>query len=142
MWWLNFALKWQDVSLRLPALTGNAAGPVFSSMRHFFRTEPFQQWAMARRREVESWVRYKESAKRYILDGTGDERYYRHKEKEDSLRHVMTRRRNPERLQTFMRDDFRPVIVSVPRLPAADAVGLAGRVQAGLPRLGRLLHGS
>jgi hypothetical protein len=115
MWWLNFSVKWQEVTMRLAAFRRSQARPVYESLRHFFRSETFQSWALANPqiRDVPVWSRYKDEAKQYILDFTGDQHYYLHKEKEDSLRNVMASRANPERYRIVMRDDFRPVIEAV-----------------------------
>lgn len=114
MWWLNFSLKWQDVTLRLTALRGERAHEVYGSLRHFFRSPAFQAWSLANPaiREVATWARYKEPAKRYILEFTGDEDYYRTKEKEDSLRNVLLDPQGEQAVRAFMRADFRPVVTA------------------------------
>src|SRR6478609_704291 len=93
-WWLNFSLKWQEVSLRLPAFRGNDAHDIYRSLRHFYRDERFQQWAMATTpgTDLSHWSRYKEASKHYILGFTNDRSYFDRKEKEDSLRNVMASR--------------------------------------------------
>jgi hypothetical protein len=115
MWWLNFTLKWQEVALRLPVFRGNQASPVHKSLRHFFRTTDFQRWSMANPaiRDVPVWSSYKDVAKHYILEYTGDRSYYLHKEKEDSLRKVMSSRVNPERFRIVMDTAFLPRIQPV-----------------------------
>ncbi|MGH2558710.1 MAG: hypothetical protein ACRDJH_06570 [Thermomicrobiales bacterium] len=112
MWWLNFALKWQEVTLRLAAFRGDQARAVYGSLRHFFRNEQFQAWALANPtiRHVPVWAHYKTKAKQYILDYTGDQAYYRTKEKEDSLKNVMVSPASPNGYRVYMREDFRPVI--------------------------------
>jgi hypothetical protein len=119
LWWLNFTLKWQDVSVRMVATRGADAPRLAGSLRHFFRTEPFQQWALRHTpgRPVERWIDYKLPAKTYVRDFTGDERYFRQKTKEDSLRNVLIARNSTVRSQIFMRDDFVPVVTAV-ELPA------------------------
>lgn len=118
-WWCNFALKWQEVTLRLAVLRANDAGQVYASLRHFFRDTSFQQWAMANTpgREVHSWHTYKEDAKSYIHQFTGDVDYYQNKEKEDSLRHVMAHSETNIKVHAIMRSDFRPDVneVTAPR---------------------------
>jgi hypothetical protein len=111
LWWLNFSLKWQEVTLRLPVFRGNEARTVYDSLRHFFRDERFQAWALANGqiRRVPVWARYKEEAKQYILGFTGDRDYYQTKEKEDSLKNVMVDPSGPNRYRAYMREDFRPV---------------------------------
>ncbi len=112
MWWLNFTLKWQEVSLRLAVFRGDETRAVVDSLRHFFRDERFQRWALAHTpgRPVAAWTDYKEVAKRYILEFTGDDRYFRTKEKEDSLRNVIADPALPVEKRVFMRDDYRPVV--------------------------------
>jgi hypothetical protein len=113
MWWLNFVLKWQDVSLRLAALRGAEARAVSESLRHFFRDPRFQAWALARAdtRCPPTWARYKDSAKRYILDFTGDHSYYRTKVKEDSLRNVIVDGTAAIAPRIYMTEDFRAVAI-------------------------------
>lgn len=116
LWWLNFSLKWQDVSLRMVGLSGTLARSRFQTLRHFFRTDAFQQWALATTpgRPVPSWTDYKTPAKEYIRAFTGDERYFRQKVKEDSLRNVLGASGPIVRNHVFMRDDFQPVVTTVP----------------------------
>jgi hypothetical protein len=111
-WWCNFALKWQEVTLRLTAFRSDDAGPTYASLRHFFRDASFQQWAMANTpgRAVPVWHHYKDDAKRYIRDFTADDAYYRHKEKEDSLRHVMANQARSGQVFVVMHRDFRPEV--------------------------------
>lgn len=112
MWWLNFALKWQEVSLRLCAAVGGDAHPRYRATRHFFRDERFQSWAMAVSSEDRcpaAWERYKDVAKAYIRDFTSDDDYFRDKEKEDSLRNIMPRAPTGDPVAIVMREDFRPV---------------------------------
>jgi hypothetical protein len=86
MHWLNFILKWQWCQLRMFVMY-----PVpYLKYRHFFDHDPLQQWCLQNNMQVK-WPeydikRYKEVAKRYIADFTGDEEYYIDKEKEDSQR--------------------------------------------------------
>jgi hypothetical protein len=111
LWWLNFALKWQEVTLRLPVFRGAQARVAHEALRHFFRDDRFQAWALATTpgHVPPAWARYKDAAKRYILDFTGDRAYYRDKEKADSLRNVMADPASPRRYRVLMREDFRPV---------------------------------
>ena len=129
LWWLNFTLKWQDVSVRMVGLSGPEADRGFDSLRHFFRTEPFQRWALATTpgRPVERWTDYKLPAKAYVRAFTGDERYFRQKLKEDSLRNVLSTRNPTTRFRVFMRDDFLPVVTT-------EEVPMAGRLRQVLTR--------
>ncbi len=120
MWWFNFALKWQDVALRMASLRSSDAPAVVSSLRHFFRGVEFQNWALANTpgNPVPTWSGYKEVAKRYILDHTGDEAYFRSKEKEDSLRNVFAHPEGGSAVRAFMREEFVPIVeVIEPRRP-------------------------
>jgi hypothetical protein len=121
MWWLNFALKWQEVSLRLAVFRGTDTKAVFDSFRHFFRDARFQQWALATTcgLPVTTWPQYKSIAKGYIRDFTGDDHYYQTKEKEDSLRNVIGNPSGDSAIHVFMRADFLPVVTVVdqPRSP-------------------------
>jgi hypothetical protein len=116
LWWLNFSLKWQDVSLRMVGLSGELAPARFGALRHFFRTDAFQCWSIATTpgRPVRAWTDYKTPAKEYIRTFTGDERYFRQKIKEDSLRNVLGASGPVARNRIYMREDFRPVVTLEP----------------------------
>jgi hypothetical protein len=111
LWWLNYALKWQSVTLRLAVSRGDQTYPVYRSLRHFFRDVRFQRWALANTpgRTPSDWPRYKDVAKRYILEFTGDVNYFTHKEKQDSLRNVLLEPEDLKNYLVFMREDFRPI---------------------------------
>jgi hypothetical protein len=116
LWWLNFCLKWQDVTLRMPVVRGQEARAIFAWLRHFYRGDRFQAWALANAgRCPPVWARYKDVAKRYILDYTGDDAYYRYKEKELSLRNLLTDPVSGTGYRVLMREDFRPVFSAVER---------------------------
>ena len=108
LWWLNFSLKWQTVTLRLIALGNKPPLRLYRSLWHFFRTEPFQQWSFSfhPRRVPLTWERYKEVAKEYIRAYTGDEEYFLHKEKEPSLGRVMRRPDHASVMPALIRGDF------------------------------------
>lgn len=112
LWWINYSMKWQHVTLRLPAFSDNARD-VHQSMEHFFRGDDFQNWTLTNDsvREVEDWDRYKEAAKQYILDFTGDQDYYRTKTKEGSLQHVMRDQSAPNGYMIHMTKNFQPVFI-------------------------------
>jgi hypothetical protein len=109
-WWLNFTLKWQEVSLRLPAWSGDRARAINSSLHHFYRTPHFQLWSMQEGRKLQPavWADYKRPAKQFILDATGDRQYFVSKEKEDSLRNVLRPADESWRNCVVMYDDFQP----------------------------------
>jgi hypothetical protein len=112
LWWINYSMKWQHVTLRLPAFSNNPRG-VHESLEHFFRGDDFQKWTLTNGdvREVEDWDRYKEAAKQYILDFTGDQDYYRTKTKEGSLQHVMRDQSAPNGYMIHMTKDFKPLFI-------------------------------
>ncbi len=120
MWWLNYSLKWQQVTLRLPVFREEEVRESYESIRHFYRDERFQVWSLANpsiRSTPPVWELYKETAKQYIFAFTGDIDYYRNKTKELSLKTVMV---NPtvkkeHRFQVFMREDFCPIFKVVDR---------------------------
>jgi hypothetical protein len=109
-WWTNFALKWQEVTLRLPAWRGTQALATHQSLHHFYRTNSFQMWSLAQaaKPRPQLWAHYKEPAKRYIHSHTGDEAYFLTKEKEDSLRNVIGPPDIQAKYMVAMNDDFRP----------------------------------
>ena len=98
LWWLSFVLKWQGVTLRIPARVGSPAGrppDVLSQLaltEHFFRGKRFQRWAMVHRDtgfHPGDWARYKWPLKTFVHNFNGDDVYLRKKLKEPSLGHVM-----------------------------------------------------
>ncbi len=112
LWWLNFSLKWQHVTLRLAALRNEKSRLIYDSLRHFFRDNRFQRWSFCYHpaRGVSVWERYKDPAKEYIRDFTGDEEYYLYKQKEPSLGNVMKNADGSRpRVSIYMREDFRPI---------------------------------
>jgi hypothetical protein len=90
-WWMDFTQKWQMISLRIAASVEQHRTQVFENTRHFFRSIPFQLWALfGREREtMEEWCQYKMAAKDFIYDFNGDDEYRDCKEKESSLRQVL-----------------------------------------------------
>tara|TARA_R110002096_G_scaffold422373_2_gene628817 strand:- start:1385 stop:2464 length:1080 start_codon:yes stop_codon:yes gene_type:complete len=94
-WWLNFTVKWQQVSMRMAAFSfAKDLGSLQSRVRHFFRNDQFQQWSLKfhPQRAVTSLKDYKLPAKEYIFDFTDDPEYLDHKTKEASLKHVIINR--------------------------------------------------
>lgn len=99
LWWLNFSLKWQAVSLRMLADGDPKHWAAKPRTHHFFQTEGFQLWALAnadkRIRGGASgfdWPSYKWPLKDAIYAFTADAAYRDAKEKEPSLRGRMGRR--------------------------------------------------
>ncbi len=115
LWWINYSMKWQHVTLRLPAFSDNARG-AYESLEHFFRDGRFQNWSLTHPeiRQVEDWRKYKDEAKRYILDYTGDIEYYNNKTKEGSLKNVMrgTNGDTPVSYRIHMTDNFQPRFIA------------------------------
>ena len=84
-WWLNFGMKWQDVSLRFH--NGLISKSVLANCEHFFECVEFQRWAITNPdlKIKDTWESYKYPAKQYILNYTGDMNYFLYKVKEGSL---------------------------------------------------------
>ncbi|HJL15342.1 MAG TPA: hypothetical protein RMH99_06800 [Sandaracinaceae bacterium LLY-WYZ-13_1] len=110
IWWCNFSLKWQQVSLRVPVFRRGRIGPLHERTRHFFGDARFQAWSLSNPqvRDVRDWRAYKLEAKKRILEATGDFEYFTTKEKEPSLKHVLIDRRaqGDERYRVHMYDDY------------------------------------
>ncbi|MEM7774157.1 MAG: hypothetical protein AAF732_01005 [Pseudomonadota bacterium] len=95
LWWLNFSLKWQPVSLRMIA-----SHPIKSfqelqpNVAHFFQTEDYQRWALVNpnMRIRDTWQSYKWPLRDYIFAFTGDRDYRDYKTKEPSLKGMLDRR--------------------------------------------------
>jgi hypothetical protein len=85
MWWLNFGLKWQSVSLRI---LGPDKFHLADNVFQFFRADDFQRWSFSNHdRKLQGCdVRsYKMPAKEYIYDFTHDADYRDNKLKVGSL---------------------------------------------------------
>jgi hypothetical protein len=110
IWWCNFSLKWQQVSLRMPVFRRGRIERLHRRTRHFFGDPRFQAWALSNPqvRRVKDWRAYKLEAKKLILEATGDFDYFTTKEKEPSLKHVLIDRQKQgdERYRVHMYDDF------------------------------------
>lgn len=117
LWWVSFSMKWQHVTLRLPAFSDNARKS-HESLEHFFRGDGFQNWALTHPeiRQIDDWRQYKEQAKAYIFDFTGDADYYREKTKEGSLNKVMRQSSHPRGFRIHMAENFRPITVADDRV--------------------------
>lgn len=117
LWWISFSMKWQHVTLRLPAFSDNAK-QAHGSLEHFFRGPGFQNWALTHPeiRQIDDWREYKDEAKKYIFDFTGDADYYREKTKEGSLNKVMRQSAHPRGFRIHMAENFRPITVADDRV--------------------------
>ena len=91
LWWLNFSLKWQTVSMRLVHGLGRAAADLEQTVFHFYKSTAFQQWSLSHHDQKikAEWSSYKYVAKELIYQFHADEHYLLHKEKEPSLKEVM-----------------------------------------------------
>lgn len=99
LWWLNFSLKWQTVTLRcfnnswdqLKRQDHSGADPL-TTIEHFFRDPSFQLWSCQPKNHsrkfghLKDWKSYKEPLKRFIFNFDKDETYYQYKEKVGSLK--------------------------------------------------------
>lgn len=110
IWWCNFSLKWQQVSLRVPAFRRGNVETLVRRTKHFFGDRRFQVWSLSNPqvRKVTDWRAYKLEAKKVILDATGDFDYFTSKEKAPSLKHVLIDRikQGNTRYRVHMREDF------------------------------------
>lgn len=97
LWWVNFALKWQTVSMRILAGIERSASDLDSNVFHFFRTEDFQLWSIHNHdKKIKSdWHTYKFVAKELIYKFHKDEEYLLNKEKEPSLKEVIRPKDKP-----------------------------------------------
>ena len=87
LWWFNFVLKWQQVSLRIPVWSGKNVKQVFDQCEHFYRNEKFQLWSLAREQKNPQTVdKYKAELKEFINQRFVCEKYFLRKTKEISLR--------------------------------------------------------
>ncbi|MFK7924313.1 MAG: hypothetical protein AB8H47_20315 [Bacteroidia bacterium] len=94
LWWMNFSLKWQHVSLRLREGLTTGAFALEDNLCHFFQSTDFQRWSLSNpQSKIKSdWKSYKYIAKEYIHDFFPNEDYLLNKEKEQSLKLVIVRR--------------------------------------------------
>jgi hypothetical protein len=97
LWWINFALKWQTVFIRMAVFTSkNNISSVNkqymeSNYETFYGTEDFQLWSMNNldKRIKNTWVSYKWLCKDIIFDYTKDQDYRDNKIKIGSLGKIM-----------------------------------------------------
>ncbi len=89
LWWFNFVLKYQWVQLRMFVLLEGEVP--LESFIHFFAGPRFQAWAMnspmsVKFPDLKDDKTYKNPAKKYILNFTGDKEYFKNKLKKGSLK--------------------------------------------------------
>ncbi|MEO6588133.1 MAG: hypothetical protein ABIP06_02285 [Pyrinomonadaceae bacterium] len=88
LWWMNFSLKWQHVSLRMFYEDEDKRFSLDKNFIHFFSAKDFQNWSISNHefKIKETWKSYKYVAKECIFDFHKDENYLINKEKEQSLK--------------------------------------------------------
>jgi len=88
LWWMNFSLKWQHVSLRMFYEEENEKFSLDENFLHFFSAKDFQNWSVSNHESKikQTWNSYKYVAKECIFDFHQDENYLLNKEKEQSLK--------------------------------------------------------
>lgn len=88
LWWMNFSLKWQHVSLRMIYELENERFSLDKNFIHFFSAVDFQSWSISNHefKIKKTWKSYKYIAKECIYDFHKDENYLLNKEKEQSLK--------------------------------------------------------
>ncbi len=109
LWWMNFSLKWQHVSLRMIYSTENVQLSLDENIIHFFSAKNFQNWSVSNheRKIKSSWKSYKYIAKECIFDFHNDENYLINKEKEQSLKDAII---SSPTLIDFLKRPFRKII--------------------------------
>ncbi len=88
LWWMNFSLKWQHVSLRMFYADETRRFSLDKNFVHFFSAKDFQAWSISNHdlKIKKTWKSYKYIAKECIFDFHKDENYLLNKEKEQSLK--------------------------------------------------------
>jgi len=91
LWWLNFSLKWQTVSMRLIHGMDRDYSDLETNVFHFFKSIEFQKWSINNhtKKIKKKWKSYKYVAKEYIYEFHKDDSYLENKEKEQSLKEVL-----------------------------------------------------
>ena len=110
LWWMNFSLKWQHVSLRMLYSTGKPNLSLDENFLHFFSAKDFQRWSVSNHgsKIKQSWKSYKYVAKECIFDFHRDGNYLLNKEKEQSLKDAIIS--PPSLLRFFNRFFKKPII--------------------------------
>ena len=87
LWWMNFTLKWQQVTLRIPVWSQKDPKQFLERCHHFYRSVPFQQWSMmVDHKDPRRLTDYKLPLKKFIQSRFPCPRYTETKSKEISLR--------------------------------------------------------
>ena len=110
LWWMNFSLKWQHVSLRMIYSMENINLSLDENIIHFFSAKDFQNWSVKHhdKKIKNSWKSYKYVAKEYIFDFHRDENYLINKEKEQSLKDAIV---SSPTLITILKRPFRKLMI-------------------------------
>ncbi|MEM1137240.1 MAG: hypothetical protein AAGI07_15485, partial [Bacteroidota bacterium] len=97
LWWMNFSLKWQSVSMRLIHGLERTRNDLEKNTFHFFKDALFERWSVSNHhlKIKEDWKSYKYIAKEYIFHFHKNEEYFINKEKEQSLKEVLVRNKKP-----------------------------------------------
>lgn len=110
-WWLNFAVKWQTVYMRMLSYTAKRNANKLNAKylkdyyAPFYNTEDFQLWSMnnLNSRIKDGWRSYKWPAKEVIYEFTKDMDYLNTKIKRGSLQYLFAQNQQ----FNFMDDRFR-----------------------------------
>ena len=91
LWWMNFSMKWQHVSLRLIKNLPEESFILNENYFNFFQSKTFEAWSISQPtlKINETWPSYKQVAKEYIYETHQDKDYLMNKEKEQSLKEVI-----------------------------------------------------
>ena len=109
-WWINFALRWQTVSMRTltfaSARSAEKITPEYVTNNYapFYRTDEFQLWSMNNldKKIKDDWRTYKWVCKDIIYDYTKDAEYRDNKIKHGSLHFLVVR----EKLWPFIDENL------------------------------------
>ena len=101
-WWINFALKWQTVSIRTLSFASArnikdiTPSYVENNYIPFYRTNDFQLWSMSNldKKIRDEWRTYKWPAKEIIYNFTKDADYRDNKIKRGSLHFLVVQQKN------------------------------------------------
>lgn len=110
LWWMNFSMKWQHVSLRLINSAAGSDLRLDENVIHFFSRKDFQNWSISNheRKIKKTWNSYKYVAKQYIYEFHGDTNYLHNKEKEQSLKDAIIL---PPKFGEIFRKPFRKIFL-------------------------------
>ena len=86
-WWISFCFKWTFLDRVIPVFYFQNDGEDVHKHYSFFNTEDFQKWSMHYHhlKHQNTWLSYKQPAKDFIYNFTGDKEYQINKTKEPSI---------------------------------------------------------